>query len=99
MEYFFFECFLAIGNVEFYRFDNFLKEYVRYLPFGLSIAGSFLYELHSPIPPYDKGCDTPDEITRDAFERGGKTVDTELRALIVDMFQLNEKHGLTLPEI
>lgn len=75
-----------------------LKEYVRFLPYGLTIAGSFLYSIHAPVDFYiaDSSTITANEVIRDAYARGGKAVDFELCALVVDMFRLHQKLNMTL---
>lgn len=77
-----------------------LKEYVRYLPFGLTIAGSFLYSIHEPIDFYGNDLKmSMDDVFKDIYSRGGKAIDFELSALIVDIFQLHQKLNMTLSEM
>lgn len=86
------------------RYDNMLMEYARYMPYGLAVAGSFLQviiEPHNvfsqdPISSEEIG-DCTEEIRRNAFAEGGEIVDRELRALVVDMYQLYEELGIELP--
>lgn len=67
------------------------------MPFGLSIAGSFLPVLHEP-QEFDmtQPIRTFSEITKEGFERGGEVVDAELRALVVDMYNLYQELNLDL---
>lgn len=78
-----------------------LKEYVRYLPFALTIAGSFLYSIHEPNDFYGTDFkDLPEDvILKDIYSRGGKAVDFELCALVVDIFKLYQKLNMTLTEM
>lgn len=76
-----------------------MREYARFMPFGLSISASFLPSLHSPHCVYDEYEDTVDDITYKAFNRGGEAVDIELRSQVIDMFRLYDKLGLTLTEM
>lgn len=77
-----------------------LREYVRYLPFGLTIAGSFLYSIHEPIDFYNGDFKMSlDDTLKDAYSRGGNAIDFELCALVVDIFQLYQKLNMTLTEM
>lgn len=77
-----------------------LKEYVRYLPYGLTIAGAFLYSIHEPTNFYDDDFKMSlDDALKDAYSRGGKAIDFELCALVVDIFQLHQKLNTTLTEM
>lgn len=74
-----------------------LKEYALHLPFGLSIAASFVMLLHVPV---EDGW-SPDDINEaedidDAYNRGGEVVDRELRALVVDTYNFYKKLNLNL---
>lgn len=71
-----------------------MLEYAKYLPFGISIAASFIGVLHVPrdILPMDDGIVySQEEIIKDAYERGGKIVDKELRAMVEDIFHLQNE--------
>lgn len=81
-----------------FSYDNILKEYVRYLPFGLVIASTFLQVLHDPDMPYV--LDLPlDAIVKEIFDRGGDRLNAELCGLVVDIYRLHEKFNLTLDKI
>lgn len=78
--------------------DNLLREYAVYLPFGLSIAGFFLAALHDPS---DMDMEvmmawSEEEDIRDSFERGGESVDRELRALVLEIYELHQRFGLNI---
>ncbi|XP_055311024.1 uncharacterized protein LOC129573705 [Sitodiplosis mosellana] len=80
------------------KYDSFLEEYARYLPFGLTIASSFLQTLHveeplefAPLPVK--------EIVRKVLDKGGDVVDAELRAIIIDIYRLHDKLNLTLEKL
>lgn len=77
-----------------------LKEYVRYLPHGLTIAGAFLYYIHEPNDFYgDDFRMSLDDTLKDAYTRGSKAIDFELSALVADIFQLHQKLNNTLTEM
>lgn len=78
-----------------FRYDQFLIEYARYLPFGLVIASYFLRMLHNtkelikvPLPI--------EEVVESVFDCGGDAVDIELRSLIMEIYGLYEKLNLKL---
>lgn len=79
-------------------YDNFLREYAKYMPFGLTIAGAFLPALHDPqeFDMAHRPMRTYDEISKEGYERGGTAVDIELRALVVDMYNLYQELNLDL---
>lgn len=71
-----------------------MREYAKYLPFGLSVAGSFLAILHVPM-----AVDCFDEISEEddikmSFELGGETVDRELRALVQEIYELQQRFDI-----
>lgn len=65
------------------------------MPYGLSIAGSFVQCLHEPSTEmvWNQVPVEAEEI-KDAYERGGEIVDRELRALVTEMYEMYE--GLKL---
>lgn len=75
-----------------------MKEYARYLPFGLHVAASFLQTLHSDGEPVF--FELPlEETLRQIFDKGGEAVDAEIRSLIVDIYHLHNKFNLTLEKL
>lgn len=80
------------------RYDNFLEEYARYLPFGLAVASSFLHTLHDQ-GPIDFNPAPVKETIRQIFDQGGDVVNAELCSLIVDIYRLHEKLNLTLEKL
>lgn len=77
-----------------FRYDSFLIEYARYLPYGLLVASSFLRVLHSNDPiivPL-----TLIAAVESIFDCGGEAVDVELRSLIIEVYSLYEKLNLKL---
>lgn len=73
-------------------------EYARYLPFGLSVASSFLQTLHSKEPPEFEQLPV-EETIRQILDKGGNVVDAELRSLIVDIYNMHNKLNLNLEKI
>lgn len=62
------------------------------MPFGLSIAASFLPILHEPFEINDfETMPSEEEINAQGFQRGGECVDRELRAIVIDMYNLFQK--------
>lgn len=85
------------------RYDNMLMEYARYMPYGLGVAGSFLQIIIAPHNIFSHEAitdneidDLAEEIERNAMTEGGELVDKELRALVVDMYQLYAELGMEL---
>lgn len=89
--------FLFLLHSQNVSYDSFLREYAMYMPFGLSIAASFLPVLHEP-QEFDmaRAQRTFEEISKEGLERGGASVDAELRALVVDMYNLYQELNLDL---
>lgn len=83
-----------------------LKEYARYMPYGLAVAGSFLQILMAPTDVVSEEPQTIGQITDErieeirikSFTSGGEVVDMELRSLVVDMYQLYTELGMELEE-
>lgn len=80
------------------RYDSILVEYCRYMPFGLSVAASFLDYLHEPSEPQSSDI-TVEEIVQRVFERGGQVINDELGSLVIDMYNLYTKLNLTLENL
>lgn len=83
---------------EFLNYDNMLCEYARYMPFGLSIAASFLYFLHEPCEniPSEPAIE---DVVRKTLDHGGKVVSDELGSLVIDIYNLYTKLNLTLEQL
>ncbi|XP_055694888.1 uncharacterized protein LOC129796818 [Lutzomyia longipalpis] len=86
-----------------YSYSNFLKEYAKYLPFGYSIAASFIPILHFPIADpiaemqdFTLDNENFEELLAKNLNLGGETVNRELRALILDIYSLQKITGVTL---
>lgn len=84
-------------NITFLSHDNFLHEYATYLPFGLSVAASFLGVQHLPESDFATLEQMSEEAsTKDAMERGGEGVDRELRALVQEMYELHTHFNIQI---
>lgn len=83
----------------FVRFDCLLKEYARYMPFGLAIATTFLRDLHDPLNTYVDSLTCLEEVIKNIFDRGGDVVNVELCALIVHIFKLYEQLNIKLEKV
>lgn len=66
-----------------------MREYLRLLPFGYSVAASFISILHDPME-IEMSADIleTEQAFREMLDRGGEPVDRELAALVNDMYQL-----------
>lgn len=78
------------------RYDSLLIEYARYLPFGLAVASTFLQDLHDAHTERVISEMNLERTLRDIFDRGGETVDEELRSLVIDIYNLHEQLNLNL---
>lgn len=86
-----------------------LREYARYMPYGLAVAGSFLQIIAAPKDIFSptEGHSVDDildeqrieEIKSDSFATGGEMIDRELRALVVDMYHLYSQLNMELQEM
>lgn len=73
-----------------------MKEYIRYLPFGYSIASSFVAMCLEPIGDVmDLDLNSTD-LANNMLTLGGEVVDRELRALVCDMYSLFTEYGMEL---
>uniref|UniRef100_A0A336MRQ8 CSON004083 protein n=2 Tax=Culicoides sonorensis TaxID=179676 RepID=A0A336MRQ8_CULSO len=82
-----------------YNFDNFYKEYVRMVPYGLHISTTFLPMLLEPI-------DNLHELMSEQFDpakmqemltnRGGETVNVEIAHQIHECYELYSKLNMNL---
>lgn len=75
-----------------------MREYAEYAPFGLSISSSFLLFLHAPdLMTFEEFAtiDLVDDV-KNSYERGGELIDRELRALVVEMYELQQRFGVAL---
>ncbi|XP_032590756.1 uncharacterized protein LOC6560661 [Drosophila grimshawi] len=82
--------------------EDLLKEYIRFLPYSVSITGYFLYSLVDPptITPGDmfNVKQTDEEIVKHAMEHGGEIVDREIAHQIKEMFELSLLHDVQIDE-
>ncbi|XP_055716490.1 uncharacterized protein LOC129810190 [Phlebotomus papatasi] len=85
-----------------YSYGNFLKEYAKYLPFGYSIAASFIPMLHCPVADpladmqeYSMDNENVDELLAKNLSIGGEIVNRELRSIICDIYNLQKLTGVT----
>lgn len=72
-----------------------MKEYIRNLPYGFSIASSFLAMCLNPVGDI-MSIDTTEDFFETLFSSGGELVDRELRALVCDMYRLFKEHHMEL---
>ena len=83
-------------------YDEFLKEYARLLPYGYSIASSFLALIHEPdtelISKFTNNDIQMSELIEDFMKRGGYNVDKELAAIIYEMYTMQKEFKLDLVE-
>lgn len=67
-----------------------MKEYARYLRFGLAVASTFLQILHEEGET-DYADTRIDEVVKTILENGGEVVDEDLQSLVVDIYCLYKK--------
>lgn len=83
---------------EFLSYENLFVEYVKYLPYAISVAASFLGDLF--CPPTTKPLEEDmDAVLKRAPTLGGKAVDDELIALAVETYQLFTKCNLNIDDL
>lgn len=69
-----------------------MQEYLRLLPFGYSVASTFIPMLHVPLEAdFSTDIIETEEAFREMLSRGGETVDRELAALVNDIYQLEKR--------
>lgn len=73
-----------------------LREYVRYMPYGFSIASSFIAVCLEPVQDVMGRAFDPNEFEERILNQGGELVNRELRALVCDMYRLFTKHQMEL---
>ncbi|EDW61399.1 uncharacterized protein Dvir_GJ20324 [Drosophila virilis] len=87
---------------EFLSRENLLKEYIRFLPYSLSISASFLMMLVEPptltIAEMIALQKTEDEIIQEAMSQGGEIVDREIAHQMKEMFELSRLHNVQIDE-
>jgi hypothetical protein len=81
-----------------FSYDSLLLEFTKKYMFGFSIASSFLNLLHVPLEmSFEEMANTTlDLMIKDAYTRGGESVNKELRGMIYEIYKLHEKFGLKL---
>lgn len=82
----------------YYRYNNVLVEYCRCMPYGLSVAASFLNFLHDPSEPIPNDI-TVEAVVKRVFEQGGQKLNDELCSLVVDIYNLYTELNLTLENL
>ncbi|KAH8309043.1 hypothetical protein KR059_005375 [Drosophila kikkawai] len=79
-----------------------LKEYVRFLPYSVSITAFFLMTLVDPmnISPQEMFATqfTPEEIIERVMTQGGEVVDREVAHQIKEMLELSQKCGVSIED-
>lgn len=74
----------------YFSYSNFMREFQRLLPFGYSIAATFIGFLHEPMTESIADMEDSDENCQALLRRGGDVVDRELAGLIYDICQLRK---------
>lgn len=75
-----------------------MREYAEYTPFGFSIAASFLLFLHEPdLMTYEEFASISlVDDQHNSYERGGETINRELRGLVKEMYDFHKRFGINL---
>ncbi|XP_055377791.1 uncharacterized protein LOC129609708 [Condylostylus longicornis] len=81
---------------DYLSYNSMLEEYVRYLPYSLGIASSFLATLYEPhalesTEEFLNQAKNEEQIIKDTTTRGGETVDKELAALVYELYDFSQK--------
>ncbi|XP_017024597.1 uncharacterized protein [Drosophila kikkawai] len=82
--------------------EELLKEYVRFLPFGLFITATFLMSL---VEPLDMSQDemfalqlTDEEIVERSMKQGGEIVDREVAHQVKEILELSQRCGVSIDD-
>ncbi|XP_032590061.1 uncharacterized protein LOC116804965 [Drosophila grimshawi] len=87
---------------EFLNRQNMLNEYVRFLPYSISISSSFLMMLVDP--PQNTPAElflmqtTEEDIINNCMTQGGEIVDREIAHQLKEMFDLSRLHNVEIDE-
>lgn len=83
-------------------YNYLMKEYIRFLPYSIAVAASFLMTLVEPseisIEKMLNTRRTPEEIEEDTMKRGGAVVDCELAHQAKEMYELVTKYQVDICE-
>ncbi|XP_039956342.1 uncharacterized protein LOC120772037 [Bactrocera tryoni] len=85
---------------EYFSRESLLREYWRFLPYSISIASHFLFQL---VEPTEEGSEemftrqvTSDEIREDTLHRGGEEPDIEITQQIRNLYDILTKHNIDI---
>ncbi|EDW72420.1 uncharacterized protein Dwil_GK20724 [Drosophila willistoni] len=82
--------------------ENLLKEYIRFLPYSVSISSSFLLALVEPqnvsAAEMMNNQMSPEELIKDTMQRGGEIVNREVAHQVKEMFDLSRKYNVDIAE-
>ncbi|KAH8372368.1 hypothetical protein KR093_011227 [Drosophila rubida] len=82
--------------------ENLLKEYIRFLPYSLSISAMFLMLLVEPpqltIEEMFNAVITEEETIQRTMHQGGEVVDREIAHQMKEMFDLSRLHNVEIDE-
>lgn len=82
------------------RFENFHKDYVRYMVYGYSIASFFLPFLIEPINASDiLTIEGQDEYKKTFYTRGGDLFVREIHEQIMEIHKMFKKFNIKIKDI
>ncbi|EDW31882.1 GL10724 [Drosophila persimilis] len=87
---------------EFMNRTELVKEYIRFLPYSVSITASFLFELVEPMglsPAEMFNVQVSDEeVIERTMKKGGEVVDKEVAHQLKEMFELSRKYNVQIED-
>lgn len=85
-----------------YSRENLLKEYIRFLPYSISISAFFLMMLVEPsqisTAEMLSGQVPDEEIIENTMKQGGELVDREVAHQVWEMYELSRLHNVGIDE-
>ncbi|KAH8396993.1 hypothetical protein KR215_007251 [Drosophila sulfurigaster] len=82
--------------------ENLLKEYIRFLPYSLSISATFLMLLVEPpdftVEEMFNAVITQEETIQRTMQQGGEIVDREIAHQMKELFDLSRLHNVEIDE-
>lgn len=78
-----------------------MKDYVKYLTYGFTVAASFIWLLHEPDPPiaFDNMMENDEQAQKALdimFARGGEVLDIELAEILQHIYDLSQMYKIDI---
>lgn len=91
-----------LDNFSAYSRENLLKEYIRFLPYSISISSFFLMMLVEPpqmsTTEMLAGQMPDEELIENTMKQGGEVVDCEVAHQVWEMYELSRLHNIEIDE-